>query len=513
VNKSLAVRIAVAASVVVSTLVGVVAPGSPASASSGSLSVSPHLYVGGQTVTFQGNLGVPGQRRISLQFFMGRPGDVWTKVEGFHRLTAGDGSFKFSYPAPSMFNIEYRVASRVAVTPAYSFDARSQDLVLDPLPNGSGLGVGEELSGRPYTIQVDTTPVLPHRPDLPGPVFAGRGLTLQQRGGNGGWTTLDTATTDRSGNGSFTLPASPVGSFVYRVREENWTQGGSKVGWFPSFPLAVDVVTVGSGPATTTKTTTTSPTIQTTAGSAARTASSTYRWGPSLWDFGWEQGESLTSRPQRGSDRRGWWLDAATGLGRVAPHNGGLVLDSQRNWSGPGDFGTTTATLQGNARAYGRWEAKFRFKRSEIGAANYAARIELVPNSPNDYACGARNITVANVPLGGSTVGIGARNGARQWQATRQIAVPEDKAVDFAIEVTRRHITWFYNGDPIGTVNNTAAVSDVPLTMRLSLVGDPNKEMNKTEFMSDWQRGWDLHTGSPVTNGASLRRSTFSGGC
>ena len=58
-----------------------------------------------------------------------------------------------------------------------------------------------------------------------------------------------------------------------------------------------------------------------------------------------------------------------------------------------------------------------------------------------------------------------------------------------------------------------AAVSDVPLTMRLSLVGKPNREMNKTAFISDWQRGFDLSAGRTVSNGKSLRRGTYSGGC
>ena len=46
----------------------------------------------------------------------------------------------------------------------------------------------------------------------------------------------------------------------------------------------------------------------------AATASGTNKWAPSLWDFAWERGQSLTDRPSRGSDRRGWWSDRATGL-------------------------------------------------------------------------------------------------------------------------------------------------------------------------------------------------------
>jgi hypothetical protein len=510
--------IAVAGSIVASVLVSL-APAAPATATvGGSLNVSPEKYVGGQAVTFKGRLGVSGKRTIWLQSYMGRPGDEWTRVEGFRSETSGDGSFQFTYPAPSMFGIKYRVASSGRVTPAFTFDARSQDLVLTTVPNSSGVVAGEALAGRPFTIKVDTTPVLTRRPDLPGPVFIGRELTLQRRDAQGRWSKLGTTTTDSNGNGSFDVPASEAGCPVFRVRQERWTKGGSKVGWFPSFPTPVDVVASASSssscslpPAAPSDTTVPAQTASDHA--AAATAGGTHKWGQSLWDFAWERGQSLTDRPSRGSDRRGWWLDRATGLGRASQHNGGLLLDSQRDWSGRGDFGTTSATLQGNARKYGRWEAKMRVKRLEVGAGNYEAKIELVPARAEDYNCGARNITVASVKVGSSKVSIGARNGGRQWKASRNIASPEAKALAFAAEVTRGHITWFYNGDAIGSVRTGAAVSDVPLTLRMSLVGDPGREMNKTVFISDWQRGFDMDAGRSVTGGGSLRSSGFSGGC
>lgn len=509
----------VVGSIVASILVSL-APAGPATArTSGSLNVSPKLYVGGQAVTFRGNLGVNGARTIWLQSHMGRPGDDWRRVQGFRTTTARDGSFKFKYPAPSMFGIKYRVASRGVATPAHKFDARSQDVVLTTaVPDSYRVDDGEALAGEPFTIKVDTTPVLSHRPDLPSPVFPGRGLTLQQRTPQGGWKKLDTTTTDNKGNGSFVVPATGPGCPVYRVRLEPWTKGGSKVGWFPSFPTPVDVV---SGPSSSRSCVTpgqarSDTTFSTQVGSktsAASTASSTHKWGLALWDFTWEEGQPLTGRPSRGSERKGWWSDSATGLGRASQHNGGLLLDSQRLWSGPGDFGKTSVLLRDNARAYGRWEAKLRVKRLEIGAKNYTAKIELVPARPSDYDCGAHNITVASVKVGGATVGIGARNGARNWSAKRKIRVADGKAVAFGAEVTRGHITWFYNGNSIGSVGSRAAISGLPLTMRLSLVGDGNNEMNKTSFISDWQRGYDLHRGKSVTKGASLRKTTVSSGC
>ncbi|MEO8330517.1 MAG: hypothetical protein ABI586_10965, partial [Candidatus Nanopelagicales bacterium] len=391
--------LAVTASIFASALVNLAATSSASLTVSGSLDVSPSVYVGGQGVKFQGRLGVTGARKIWLESYMGRQGDEWMRIDGFHSTTSRDGTFRFTYPAASMFGIKYRVAAHGVATPAYTFDARSQDLVLTAEPNSSGVGSGQELAGRAFTINVDTTPVMSHRPDLPPPVFPGRGLTLQRRDAMGSWHKLDNTTTDNNGNGSFTVPAHDAGCLVYRVREEAWTKGGSKVGWFPSFPTQVDVVASSSSPSscatpTSAPSNTTTPPKNASSAPVAATAAGTHKWGQSLWDFAWELGQSLTSRPSRGSDRKGWWSDRSTGLGRASQHNGGLLLDSQRAWSGPGDYGTTSATLRGNATKYGRWEAKMRFKRLETGGGNYTARIELVPNNPKDYNCGARNITV-----------------------------------------------------------------------------------------------------------------------
>ena len=42
-----------------------------------------------------------------------------------------------------------------------------------------------------------------------------------------------------------------------------------------------------------------------------QTAAKINKWGVSLWDFAWTYGESLTSKPARGTDRKGWWLDSS----------------------------------------------------------------------------------------------------------------------------------------------------------------------------------------------------------
>lgn len=506
---------------------GLAPAGTSAALAPASLTVSPGAYVGGQLVTFKGNLGVTGQRAIRLQYHMGRPGDSWTTIANVGQ-TQSDGSFQFTNPARSMFNIAMRVVSAGAATPKVVLNAKSQDLTLQ---TQSELGRNKVQFGAPFTVQVDTTPQLTGRPDLIGtPVFVGRELTLQQRV-DGEWEDFTARQlTNADGLGSFPVTPDQLAAavqqefpLVLRVRQEDWTKDDDQVGWFPSFPTPVHVVNpparlaARQAPAAESPTPLTLSTLSTadpivaprlSGGSAGQSRG----WGRSLWDFAWEYGESLTSRPARGTERRGWWHDTTTGLGRVSKHNGGLMIDSQRNREGIGDYGTTTATLRENARPYGRWEAKMRLVYGQDVGPRYHAVIELVRDAAIDSPCGV--ITVADVPVGGSTVGIGVRalSGNGQWTATKGVDIGRGAAA-FAVEVAEGHISWFINGRVVGTVRSTAAVPDVPMTLRMRLVGDGEREMSKAQFISDWQRGFSLDPGSLTTSGAGLTRGTYSGGC
>ncbi len=76
-----------------------------------------------------------------------------------------------------------------------------------------------------------------------------------------------------------------------------------------------------------------------------------------------------------------------------------------------------------------------------------------------------------------------------------------------AVEVARDHITWFWDGRPIGTVKGGDAVSDVPMTLRFSMVGDQVTEHNQTGVVSDWQRGFAIDRGKQVRSGPRCGRA------
>jgi hypothetical protein len=493
-------------------------------ARAGSLTVSPQAYVGGQALTYSGTLGRSGARRITLQQHMNRPGDRWFPVRGFSGTTAADGSFGFSFPAPAMSGIRFRVVGKGGlVTRPVSLRAKAQDLTMwvsGADPTSPGL-VGQAVAGLPFTISVDTTPGLFRRPETIGlPVFAGRTLTLQRRVDGDTWETLGTSTVQADGMGYFPGVTAAAGTVVYRVRQEDVVSGANRIGWMQTFPTYVTVLDPGQVPplarpgrlpGVQPRSDATPVAARRSAGAASVTASSRYGWYPTLWDYTWEAGQSLTSPPDVGSVRTGWWQDYSDGAGRVSRQNGGLYLDSQRNnGGGPGDFGTTRATLVDAGRAYGRWEARLRLKSAEATAEDFTVLVELVPERPEDYACGRRNITLAQVAAHSGTMTFGAKADTRQWTGTRTIPSLIHSSPAVAVEVGTKHITWFWDGRPIGTVKGRAAVSGVPLALRFSMVGDHVTEHNQTGVVSDWQRGFAIDRGRQVRSGPRLRQSALS---
>lgn len=489
------------------------APGtaSKAAARRASMRFSPRSFVGGQRLTFVGNIGRNGRRPLRLQVHMGRPGDSWNTIDGVRGRTKRDGSFRFTYQAPSMRDKRMRVRSGRLTTPARVFNARSQDLVLSA-PDDVRAGV-------PFDIRVDTTPEdLRRRPDLPGPVFAGRTLTLQKRvtpagpvGYSSQWQQVGSRVqTDARGNGLFEdVTEESPGDAVYRVRQENWTRGGDRIGWFASFPTTLQEA--ASGPRPTRAGSAAAPDARTqplARGGGSTTAGVKYGWAPALWDFGWAYGESLTTRPHRGSDPQGWWLDAATGTGRAVQHNGQLMLDSQRESHDDYDrsVGDTMATLRGNPMRLGRWEVRIRMKSTDTAHQDFRSKIELVPDDPADYADGARTITIADMAAHSNTVRIGASapNG-RSWSRNVGNVKVRDVNHAFAVEVGKKHISWFREGRVIGTLKSRAAIPDVPMTLRLRLEGQGDQAMNRTQTYYDWMRAYSLKRGRTVTNGPAVR--------
>lgn len=498
-----------------------VVPSQAASAAQRALQVGPEIYVGGQAVTFDGALGRSGEQRVHLQMHMNRPGDTWKDLPGTASVTDAQGAFLIVQPAPAMFNVSYRVVSAREASPSFNFRARSQEIVLTHSAANPG---------RTFTITADTAPLLRGGGlDLTPPVFAGRTLTLQERTGTT-WSNLDTTTVDNVGRGEFEVTAPDTGAEpVYRVRAEDYFEGANRIGWFPSFPLVVPLrgssadrpsaqpvdETADHSAEARTSTARQSTSAQSRRRGGSTNASQAYSWGPSRFDFAWEFGESLTSNAYRGTRRSGRWEDSSDGTGRAVHFNGGLALQSQRLRSDLSDRGTTAATLQGNAQRTGRWEFRLRSLVEERGSRPYRALIQLVDESAGTAACTPTAITVADFTLGssGMDVGVTSARTSSQWQSRINGFTLDEDAINVAVEVGRKHISWFADGRLVATVRGKSANPGGSLTPRLSLVGEEGKEMNASMLISDWQRAWTLDRGRQVKGGAGLTRSAYASSC
>jgi hypothetical protein len=230
------------------------------------------------------------------------------------------------------------------------------------------------------------------------------------------------------------------------------------------------------------------------------------------YDYAWEGGQSLSSPPSKGDVRDGRWRATSDGTGRATPFNGGLVLQSKLRRIGPGDRGTTTATLRGAAQAHGRWEFRLQGRPFETGARPYRFRLELVPARSTVTDCAPESVVVADFTMmaPGMRFGVRSHSADAVWSRTLPDVRLAEQPFNVAVEVGNDHITWFRDGNPIGTVKDAKTQLGVKLVPRLSLLG-ADTEMNSAQVNSDWQRSWTLRAGDQVRSGPALTRTGYSG--
>lgn len=480
-------------------------PTTSVAARAASLSVSPPngAFTAGQQLTFTGNLGRSG-KTVQLQTNMGRPGDVWRDVPGATGRTNASGSFTILAQAPSMYGIHYRAVAGSRTTPTWTSQVRHQEVSVSA---ETELGWGQALVGQPLTITASTATM---------PLVAGRGLSLQQRVGTG-WTTVATATVGPDSMGRFVVTPTTPGTVVYRVRLEDWDAGIGHVGWFPSYPLYVDVLAsppaepAPSGEPRTRAGAGVPVAAATRRAPVQTTAAATNKWGIQRFDFDWEHGESLTDKASIGTRRRGSWLDVGDGTGRVAMRNGAMQLSSAPE--GGTSRGSLWATLQGNTQQYGRWETRVMPMTTARGSVDYRVRAELVPADAGQ-GCGGAAITLFDLAPSQSGVVIGATSASgAQWTRTVPGVATNNAFHAFAVEVTAKKVTWFIDGRAVGRVTDRAAISGQPLTVRLSMQASGVETMRTTRTLVDWVRAYPADTGRKAKGGARLGRGSYPRTC
>lgn len=513
--------------VAVAALALVLLPGAPAAdaARSASLSITPGegQYTGGSRLTLSGTLGVSGSRAMVVQQNSNRVGDSWVDRP---ELNAGrsrsDGSFTVHVPAAAMWGISYRIRAGGRTTPSVTTRSRAQDVIVTQTSRGV---VGQRLElladtvGRGYAGYRE----------LPAPVLPGRTLTLQRRVTPTVWEDVTSTTSDSAGLAVLTTTHRRAGD-VYRVKAQDWRENGDDIGWTASFPHVVTSspgrVKAGTFPAngrTLTSRATQPSTLKPVLASAARKKSSGARrhahsswnwWASTRYRHEWERGQSLDSGPMIGALRthaRTRWTEGSDGTGRVTVRNGGLLLRSDGYNSAPqGARGSVWATMAGRGDRLGRWEVR---GATTPGRGNrHRVRYELVPTAQADQRCTTSSIVLAesqgpNLPM---RFGVRASNG-KKWGRTR--AKTPAGAASYAVQVTKKHITWFVNGTPVGTLRKKVAVPKGPMTVRVTMVGRTDSTMASTKSTVDWVRGFSLKHGKRKTTKTTLKKGAAYGGC
>lgn len=282
--------------------------------------------------------------------------------------------------------------------------------------------------------------------------------------------------------------------------------------------VAVAATALVVGPAALAPGTAEAPTHTTRAAQLAgdgATAGQKFQWRFVQWDYAWEFGESFDSAAYRGQSRRGGtWEEYTDGSGRVVKYGGGVEFHSGviRNKLDAPDYGTSMLTLHGKGMQQGRWEIKERADTPDdlSPGKDYRFIIELVPEDGSD-AC-ANNIRIAEVSPSNGTLTIGAKTPGGSWARTLS-GYPQSTSNGYAygLEITGKRMTWFLNGQVIGSLGASAARPTVPMTVRMRLVGaDRNAEMNKSVVKIDWVRGYNLKNGKVAPTTPAVRTGTYA---
>lgn len=224
-------------------------------------------------------------------------------------------------------------------------------------------------------------------------------------------------------------------------------------------------------------------------------AGKVYRWGLSQWHDGFT--EPLT---------RAWAVNRPR---QVNNQHGMLTIN------GTADGHNVGATLTGHARRYGRWETRVRAEQYSSGHTPYRVVAELIPAGDRKYHCGSRNIVLASYKLGTGRAHMSIRTLPNvEYTYSKRLNLRPGPFHTYAVEVTRRHISWFVDAHVVMTERRKAARSATMYAVRFRLVSEKGARMNPGRMQMDWVRYYTLERPNAKSIKAPrARRGTYAGAC
>lgn len=223
-------------------------------------------------------------------------------------------------------------------------------------------------------------------------------------------------------------------------------------------------------------------------------AQTTFGWGKPLW-----QDDFV-------GPRKSLWK--VKGRGVVQNQVGMLTLNTAKRRS-------ISATLTGHAYRTGRWEIRLRSRRYATAYENYRVVTELIPAGNRKQHCGAKNISLETHRLGRNKARFYLRNRPdTQFTAKRRLNLGADQWHTFAVEVTKRRISWIVDTHVVASERRAAALSGALFTVRFKMKAEPGARMNPSRMQMDWLRYYTLQR--PNTKpmlGPRATRGTYGKAC
>jgi Glycosyl hydrolases family 16 len=224
-------------------------------------------------------------------------------------------------------------------------------------------------------------------------------------------------------------------------------------------------------------------------------AAKVFRWGLASWDQ-----EFLGTKLGKN-----WRSDHPALIGQ---HLGMLTLD------GTQDQGTITAWPSNQAARVGRWEARVRAREFAKPGAHYRYIWELVPADGND-SCGANSVVLGSFVPGDARVR-GAVNTLPDHSFTysRKRDLRSGGWHTYAIEITKKHISWFVDTQVIRTERRPAALSGVTYRPQFVMQAVPGATMKPSLMTMDWVRYYTLDRPNAKSIAAPrMTKNTVSRSC
>jgi hypothetical protein len=224
-------------------------------------------------------------------------------------------------------------------------------------------------------------------------------------------------------------------------------------------------------------------------------AGNTFGWG-------WAKRDYRFVGPLKRSNWR------VVGPGQVRNQNGMLTLNTR-------DHGTVSATELTRGHRIGRWEIRLRSRQYVHGHQRYRVMTELVPAGNRERYCGAKNVALESYTPGTRSASHYIRSRPdHQYTAHKRLGLHDNQWHTFAVEITKRRISWFVDAHVISTERRHDAITGVPFAVKFTMQATAGKTMNQSRMQMDWLRYWTLERpNQKSTRAPRPEAGTYAGAC